>query len=210
MRGRHSSNSPISPASRRCRSGYAPQTVPADLCRAGVAATDRSIGSHGRYVSFQMAEVAVRRQMSRQILMLIAWLRAPPAPALRGFVVAAQTTIEEVGVDEGKSLGSRPAARQADPWLSLLRAAIAGEPCCHGGPRYSKSPHNLGNLGNVGAKCHVWTTPSKQGRFGMCAAVGCGHVSGLRCAALGPLSPLHRRSGTLSHPPYLAGNVCAG
>jgi len=34
----------------------------------------------------------------------------------------------------------------------------------------------------------VWTTPSKQGRFGMCAAVGCGHVSGLRCAALGPLA----------------------
>ena len=31
---------------------------------------------------------------------------------------------------------------------------------------------------------HVWTTPSKQGRFGMCAAVGCGHVSGLCCAAL--------------------------
>jgi hypothetical protein len=35
-----------------------------------------------------------------------------------------------------------------------------------------------------GTKCHVWTTPSKQGRSGMCAAVGCGHVSGLRCAAL--------------------------
>ena len=35
-----------------------------------------------------------------------------------------------------------------------------------------------------GTKCFVWTTPSKQGRFGMCAAVGCGHVSGLRCAAL--------------------------
>ena len=39
-----------------------------------------------------------------------------------------------------------------------------------------------------GTKCHVWTTPSKQGRFGMCAAVGCGHVSGLCCAALGPLA----------------------
>ena len=39
-----------------------------------------------------------------------------------------------------------------------------------------------------GTKRHVWTTPSKQGRFGMCAAVGCGHVSGLRCAVLGPLA----------------------
>ncbi len=34
---------------------------------------------HGRYVTFQMAEVAVSRQMFRQILSLIARLRAPPA-----------------------------------------------------------------------------------------------------------------------------------
>src|SRR5438874_13383960 len=37
--------------------------------------------SHGRYVTFQMAEVAVPRQMFKDILMLIARLRAPPAPA---------------------------------------------------------------------------------------------------------------------------------
>jgi Transposase DDE domain group 1 len=37
--------------------------------------------SHGRYVTFQMAEVAVSRLMFRGILMLIARLRAPPAPA---------------------------------------------------------------------------------------------------------------------------------
>jgi hypothetical protein len=37
--------------------------------------------SHGRYVTFQMAEVAVPRQMFAEILMLIARLRAPPAPA---------------------------------------------------------------------------------------------------------------------------------
>jgi hypothetical protein len=36
--------------------------------------------SHGRYVTFQMAEVAVPRQMFQEILMLIAQLRAPPAP----------------------------------------------------------------------------------------------------------------------------------
>jgi hypothetical protein len=36
--------------------------------------------SHGRYVTFQMAEVAVSRQMFADILMLIARLRAPPAP----------------------------------------------------------------------------------------------------------------------------------
>jgi len=37
--------------------------------------------SHGRYVTFQMAEVAVPRQMLADILSLIARLRAPPAPA---------------------------------------------------------------------------------------------------------------------------------
>jgi len=39
------------------------------------------VTSHGRYVTFQMAEVAVPRQMFKDILMLIAQLRAPPAPA---------------------------------------------------------------------------------------------------------------------------------
>jgi hypothetical protein len=39
------------------------------------------IVSHGRYVTFQMAEVAVSRQMLADILMLIARLRVPPAPA---------------------------------------------------------------------------------------------------------------------------------
>src|SRR5271155_347716 len=37
--------------------------------------------SHGRYVTFPLAEVAVSRQMFTEILSLIAELRAPPAPA---------------------------------------------------------------------------------------------------------------------------------
>ena len=37
--------------------------------------------SHGRYVTFQMAEVAVPRQMFADILSLIFRLRAPPAEA---------------------------------------------------------------------------------------------------------------------------------
>jgi Transposase DDE domain group 1 len=37
--------------------------------------------SHGRYVTFQMAEVAVSRQMFADILSLIARLRASPSPA---------------------------------------------------------------------------------------------------------------------------------
>jgi hypothetical protein len=39
------------------------------------------IVSHGRYVTSQLAEVAVSRQMFAEILSLIARLRAPPAPA---------------------------------------------------------------------------------------------------------------------------------
>ena len=37
--------------------------------------------SHGRYVTFQMAEVAAPRGMFADILSPIARLRAPPAPA---------------------------------------------------------------------------------------------------------------------------------
>jgi hypothetical protein len=37
--------------------------------------------SHGRYVTFQMAEVAVSPQTFQEILSLIARLRASPAPA---------------------------------------------------------------------------------------------------------------------------------
>jgi Transposase DDE domain group 1 len=37
--------------------------------------------NHGRYIMFQMAEVAVSRQMFSEILSLIARLRAPPTPA---------------------------------------------------------------------------------------------------------------------------------
>ena len=36
---------------------------------------------HGRYVTFQLAEVAVSARMFGQILARIARLRAPPAPA---------------------------------------------------------------------------------------------------------------------------------
>jgi hypothetical protein len=38
--------------------------------------------SHGRYVIFQVAEVAIARQMFQEILRLIAELRPQPPPAL--------------------------------------------------------------------------------------------------------------------------------
>jgi len=39
------------------------------------------IVTHARYVTLQMAEVAVPRKLFHKILRLIAQLRAPPAPA---------------------------------------------------------------------------------------------------------------------------------
>ncbi len=36
---------------------------------------------HGRYITFQLAEVAVSRQVLGQILARVARLRAPPVPA---------------------------------------------------------------------------------------------------------------------------------
>jgi hypothetical protein len=38
--------------------------------------------SHGRYVAFQITEVAIPRQLSADILRLIGGLRPPPAPAV--------------------------------------------------------------------------------------------------------------------------------
>ena len=37
--------------------------------------------SHGRYVTFQMAEVAVPRRLFAEVLWLVGRLRAPPAQA---------------------------------------------------------------------------------------------------------------------------------
>jgi hypothetical protein len=45
------------------------------------------VGSHRCYMTFQTAEVAVSRSMFKEILMLIARLGAPPAPALTETVV---------------------------------------------------------------------------------------------------------------------------
>jgi hypothetical protein len=41
--------------------------------------------SHGRYTTFQMAEVAAPRQMFQEILMLIAQLRAPTRASMRAW-----------------------------------------------------------------------------------------------------------------------------
>ena len=72
-----------------------PRQFPAHACDAGadqgLVADDlkdklikigAKVVSHGRYVVFQMAEVAIARQMFQEILRLIAELRPQPPPAL--------------------------------------------------------------------------------------------------------------------------------
>jgi hypothetical protein len=49
--------------------------------REKLSKTCAKVVSHGCYVTFQIAEVAVLREMFAEILMLIARLRAPSAPA---------------------------------------------------------------------------------------------------------------------------------
>jgi hypothetical protein len=55
--------------------------VVADESREKLIKIGATVVRHGRYVTFQMAEVAVSQLMFRDILMLIARLRVPPAPA---------------------------------------------------------------------------------------------------------------------------------
>jgi hypothetical protein len=79
--------------------------------------------SHGRFVTFQMAEVAVPKQIFREILSLIVRLRAPPAPACpadRGHM--RQTATAEVCLDEGKATNSGTARRATDD-LALNRGS---------------------------------------------------------------------------------------
>jgi hypothetical protein len=59
---------------------YAPAAIITSL-REKLINIGQEIVGHSRYVTFQLAEVAVSRQMFKDILMLIARLRAPPAPA---------------------------------------------------------------------------------------------------------------------------------
>jgi hypothetical protein len=66
--------------------------------------------SHGRYVTFQMAEVAVPKQMFREILSLIVRLRAPPARACR-----------QMGVRCGRRRRQRCALMQPKQGLSALQ-----------------------------------------------------------------------------------------
>jgi hypothetical protein len=68
--------------------------------------------SHGRYVMFHMAEVAVPRQMFRDILRLIARLRAHQRRQHEGGSgQIRQATAAEVRLDEGRATSSSAETR---------------------------------------------------------------------------------------------------
>lgn len=58
----------------------ADQGLVADSLREKLIKVGAKLVSHGRYVAFQMAEVAIPRAMVDEILRLIAELRPPPDP----------------------------------------------------------------------------------------------------------------------------------
>jgi hypothetical protein len=59
--------------------------------------------SHGRYVTFQSAEVAVPRELLRKILSLIDDLRPRPVPAQAGQIDGQVKTTGGVRLDGGRS-----------------------------------------------------------------------------------------------------------
>jgi hypothetical protein len=104
--------------------------------------------SHGRYVTFQMAEVAVPRQMFADVLSLIARLRAPPA-RMTSAGPDATATREEVRLDAAKTARSAPQYRQVSgsPPCRALRAAFC---LAQDVGRADPSSKTAGYLANVG------------------------------------------------------------
>ena len=108
------------------------------------------VTSHGRYVTFQLAEVAVSRQMFADILSLIARLRAPPALGMnerRGHV--RQATTGEVCRGAGKATRSALLCRQPPAWItSCLRRRQSF--VARADQRRDPGVETAGNLANVG------------------------------------------------------------
>jgi len=69
------------PATYRSHGRLPAQTKIEHSLREKLIKIGAKVVSHGRYITFQIAEVAVSRQIFADILSLIARLGAPPAPA---------------------------------------------------------------------------------------------------------------------------------
>jgi len=87
--------------------------------------------NHGRYVMFQIAEVAVPRRMCRDILRLIARLRTPAGTSMTGeWGRMGQTEAEAVRLDERKTRGCKASVRS----IGRFGRALRESPCC-GSPK---------------------------------------------------------------------------
>ena len=87
--------------------------------------------SHRRYVTFQMAEIAVPDQMFAEILSLTARLREPPTPGMRGR--------QEQNAAGGHRRGGRCAGRSA-PFSVRCRQPQASIACCQCRARFPIGP----------------------------------------------------------------------
>jgi Transposase DDE domain group 1 len=96
--------------------------------------------SPGRYVTFQMAEIAVSRQMFADILRLIARPRAPARESMRVVGSDATGTTGEVRLDAGRAASSAPRRRAKcgfdPPGPRGARFTVARA------PRRGSRPHN--------------------------------------------------------------------
>ena len=108
--------------------------------------------SHGRYVAFQMAEVAVSRMMFAEILRLIAELRPQPSPSagVNAFVVMSTSENHERGESwRGQFRSFRHAPRRS--WGPLGHLAAHGEVRgCQCPSLASIFAQRAGHLGDVG------------------------------------------------------------
>jgi hypothetical protein len=106
--------------------------------------------SHGRYVMFQMVEVAVSRQMFADILMRIARLRAPPVSARGALGSMGQATTAKVRLDAGKA-ARFTASLQLTGWFDcLLRTRSRDLPLSKTPEGAIMAPQHHRNRGNVG------------------------------------------------------------
>jgi hypothetical protein len=131
-----------------------------------------------RYVTFQIAEVGVPRQMFAEILSRIARLRAPPVPACAGMRATGQMrqTTPEVRPDAGRATRFSATARS----IGVLTACRARGTRFAVAPRRPKgrlSPHNDSESGG----CWLITTYSRAGlRLSNTDLITEGHVDAKR------------------------------
>jgi hypothetical protein len=113
----------------------------------------RKVLSHFRYISFQMAEVAMSRQMFAEILSLNGQAAGTPFPSRSGArgSDARRREKEEVCLDGGST------CRHAEPYLALVRTPI-GEILA------SRLPEHPEDVGALRAGCGYFDKNGKGGR----------------------------------------------